>query len=180
MYFPIVDNTNLVYIGITSALSYQLPYEPIDLESAFYNQANGDNGNDNSDDPLSQNGQASMPIATAVRSPSIPIQSVGNSAVSPVRPVVDRYYKQPVRAPIAPLRSTTGGTYLIGTPQAPPDRRPGMPDKYSNKLDHYFTSYANRAMQTLNSLDRNSVDPWTRVAWQQQPEQQRSGNSGNR
>lgn len=168
MVYPILDNANVAYIGITGALAYQLPFEPIDIDKALHR---GPADGDDRISTMSDDGStAPQPAPT---NPTMP-QQVDDGR----RPQVDRYYTnpQPGRQPI----KTTGGTYYIGGPQAPPDRyymgrEPGVVDKTTNKMDYYF-SYADRLMQTLNQLNRRKIDPWRRVSWSQSPQPPTSPN----
>lgn len=160
MVYPILDKANVAYIGITGALAYQLPYEPISIDAVF-RRPEPSPASDNSDDRISaDNAQMPQPAPTNPTANNSP------------RPPVDRYYNQPqdlyFRAPPA---KTTGGTYYIGSEDSPPDRftapsrvEPGVVDASTNKMDYYF-SYADRLMQTLNSLNRRKIDPWKQVSW---------------
>lgn len=158
MVYPILDKANVAYIGITGALAYQLPFEPINIDAAL--RRPGDPATAAADDTSDDRNGTPVPV------PTNPTMTGNDNGKSP--PPVDRYYTQPqdqyYRAP--PVK-TTGGTYYIGSPDAPPDRHvgePGVVDKSTNKMDYYF-SYADRLMQTLNSLNRRKIDPWRRVSW---------------
>lgn len=163
MVYPILDKANVAYIGITGALAYQLPYEPINIDAVF-RRPEPSPASDNSDDRISA-GNKQMPQPA-------PTNPTGNGNQ---RPPVDRYYNQNQDQYYrSPSVKTTGGTYYIGSPDSPPDRlstaaspnrgEPGVVDKSTNKMDYYF-SYADRLMQTLNTLNRRKIDPWKRVTW---------------
>lgn len=146
MVYPIVDKANVAYIGITGALAYRLPSEPINLEEAF-NQALQD-GNL----PLLDRTEEVQPIGVVAADPRNgtnferrPVDSYYNQQQqtqqgNPYRP--DRYYtnsqqpqqpqQQPQQmAPSAIAKPVRTDTYLLGGPDAPKDRyyagQPGGP-----------------------------------------------------
>lgn len=199
MVYPILDNANVAYIGITNALAYQLPYEPINIEAALRrtplaamagdaDDGNGDGNSDGGSERISMNtaaaatpSTASAPMTSAAdMTPTMPIDIF--AAQRRRQPAVDRYYytqpqtsyAAPSTVPRYPIR-TNGGTYYFGAPDAPSNRptstigrEPGIVDRFSNKMDYYW-SYANRLRKTVNALSQRRIDPWKAVKWSVKP-----------
>lgn len=160
MVYPILDNANVAYIGITGALAYQLPYEPINIDAVFRRPTEASPTDGGPGERIASTD------ADAMAAPTNPTK------MSPV----DRYYTQNAASGGGMPAKTSSGTYYIGTPDAPPDRyykrpaprEPGVIDKASNKMDYYF-SYADQLRRTLDAMNRQKIDPWKRVSWSRPP-----------
>lgn len=189
MYFPYLDKVNIGFIGITAALAYRLPSEPFDLSAAFNQALQSDglldrvedeqqqqtvqvqavdqrNGTDLTRRPVDsyynpQNQQMdpaktdryyTNPQATQSQQQNTP--STQNQNRNPPRNEQnDRYYSQP-----PPSRFFENGGQYPGPPE------PGVIDKFTNKMDYYF-SYADKMLRNFRDMANGKVDTLKNAQW---------------
>lgn len=188
MYIPYLDKVNIGFIGITAALAYRLPSDPIDLNDAFNQALDGDGLLDRVEDqqqkvqiqaadkrnatdfarrpvdsyynPQNQQSDSSKPDRYYTNPQSM--QSQQNFASVPNRdrnpsvgnyPKNDRYYSQP-----PPSRFFEYGGQMPGPPE------PGVIDKFTNKMDYYF-SYADKMLKNFRDMASKRVDPVKEAPW---------------
>lgn len=191
MYFPIVDKGNVGFLGVTAALAYRLPSDPIDLNEAFNQALQGDGLLDRTD---LQQQQSNVRIEAAdqrngtddfVRRPVDSYYNPQNQPNDQSPPPTDRYYTnlQPSAngAQNQPaLGNSLGGVVDSSTLQRfyakPPDRfyenggqlpgppQPGVIDQFTNKMDYYF-SYADKMLRKFRDMASRKSDPWKNVQW---------------
>lgn len=196
MYHSILDNSNLGYIGITGAMAWELPSEPIYLEEAL--QEAYENGglplldrndayNTNAD---TTNGTENIKRNDTVygyygdqTQDSYYNKKVTDSYYAKPKPedseqyqnyenIANKYYYAP-----SDNSQTNDKYYSAKSPDRYyasgnyyQNRRPESSaiDKISNKMDYYF-SYADKFLNTIHNLANKKYNPWDKVKWDVSP-----------
>lgn len=196
-YYPILENNNVGVIGITAAMAWELPSEPLHIDEVLQGAyEEGDlpllNRNDEIDSNYTADTTTGQPAYMPSRYYNYNSNNTDryyNSVNSTNSARQDYYYymketknddnkisRRPVQPENlyyssykAPNLYNTQQTYQNDNSITQKQPIPTVIDQISNKMDYYF-SYADKMLNTIYDTGSKKYMPWQQARWGQQKE----------